>query len=102
MVGALVETTLELWASSLREVKGRIRPLFGQERVARSAGQFLEGLLGNEPRKTGWMRAEAAGDLGPWRQQAILGRGRWDADALRDMVREYALETLADEDAGHR
>jgi SRSO17 transposase len=99
MVGALVETTLELWASSLREVKGRIRPLFSQERVARSAGQFLDGLLGNEPRKTGWMRAEAAGDLGPWRQQAILGRGRWNADALRDIVREYALETLADEDA---
>ena len=45
------------------------------------------------------MRAEAAGDPGPWRQQAILGRGRWDADALRDIVREYALETLADEDA---
>ena len=99
MVGALVEMTLELWASSLREVKGRIRPLFSQERVARSAGQFLDGLLGNEPRKTGWMRAEAAGDLGPWRQQAIVGRGRWDADALRDIVREYALETLADEDA---
>jgi SRSO17 transposase len=99
MVGALVETTLELWASSLREVKGRIRPLFSQERVARSAGQFLDGLVGNEPRKTGWMRAEAAGDLGPWRQQAIVGRGRWDADALRDIVREYALETLADEDA---
>jgi SRSO17 transposase len=99
MGGALVKTTLELWASSLREVKGRIRPLFNQERVARSAGQFLDGLLGNEARKTGWMRAEAVGDLGPWRQQAILGRGRWDADALRDIVREYALETLADEDA---
>ena len=88
MAGASVETTLELWVSSLREVKGRIRPLFSQGRVARSAGQFLDGLLGNEPRKTGWMRAEAAGDLGPWRQQAILGRGRWDADALRDIVRE--------------
>ena len=99
MAGASIETTLELWASSLRDVKGRIRPLFSQERVARSAGQFLDGLLGNEPRKTGWMRAEAAGDPGPWRQQAILGRGRWDADALRDIVREYALETLADEDA---
>jgi hypothetical protein len=48
-------------------------------RVAASAGQFLDGLLGNEPRKTGWMRAEAVGDPGPWRQQAILGRGRWDA-----------------------
>jgi SRSO17 transposase len=99
MAGGSVETTLELWASSLRDVKRRINPLFTQERVASSAGQFVDGLLGNEPRKTGWMRAEAAGDPGPWRQQAILGRGRWDADALRDIVREYALETLADGDA---
>jgi hypothetical protein len=97
--GASVEDTLTLWASLLREAKQRIRPLFTQDRVAISAGQFLDGLLGNEPRKTGWMRAEAAGDQGPWRQQAILGRGRWDADALRDIVREYALETLCDEDA---
>jgi SRSO17 transposase len=97
--GASIETTLELWASSLREAKVRLRPLFTQERVAASAGQFLDGLLGPERRKTGWMRAEAAGDTGPWRQQAILGRGRWEADALRDIVREYALETLADADA---
>jgi SRSO17 transposase len=96
---ASVETTLELWASSLRDVKGRIRPLFTQDRVAGSAGLFLDGLLGPERRKTGWMRAEAAGDPGPWRQQAILGRGRWEADALRDIVRDYALETLADPDA---
>src|SRR6267142_2485755 len=99
MAGASVETTLELWAFSLRDVKARIRSLFQQERVAASAGKFLDGLLGNEPRKTGWMRAEAAGDSGPWRQQAILGRSRWDADALREVVRDYALETLADEDA---
>jgi SRSO17 transposase len=45
------------------------------------------------------MRAEAAGDPGPWRQQAVLGRGRWEADALRDLVRGYALETLADAEA---
>src|SRR5258708_1241877 len=99
MTGASIETTLERWASSLRDVKGRMRPLFTQERVAASAGSFLDGLLGAERRKTGWMRAEAAGDLGPWRQQAILGRGRWDADALRDIVRDYALQTLADPDA---
>jgi SRSO17 transposase len=99
MNGASVETVLELWVSSLRDAKARIRPLFTQERVAASAGLFLDGLLGPERRKTGWMRAEAAGDPGPWRQQAILGRGRWDADALRDTVRDYALETLADPDA---
>src|SRR5499425_2266564 len=97
--GASVEDTLTLWASSLRDIKQRIRPLFTQERVAASAGQFLDGLLGGEPRKTGWMRAEAAGDPGPWRQQAILGRRDWDADALRDIVRDYVIEHLADDDA---
>jgi SRSO17 transposase len=99
MAGASIEATLELWASSLRDVKVRIRPLFTQERVAASAGALLDGLLGGERRKTGWMRAEAANDPGPWRQQAILGRGRWEADDLRDLVRDYALETLADDDA---
>ena len=99
MPGASMEVMLELWASSLRGAKARIRPLFTQERVAQSAGLFLDGLLGPERRKTGWMRAEAAGDPGPWRQQAILGRGRWDADGLRDVVRDYALETLSDPDA---
>ena len=99
MTGSSIETTLELWASSLREVKKRMRPLFTQERAAASAGLFLDGLLGEERRKTGWMRAEAAGDPGPWRQQAILGRGRWDADALRDIVRDYVVEHLADDDA---
>jgi SRSO17 transposase len=98
MVGASIEATLEIWASSLRDVKARMRPLFRRE-LAASAERFLDGLLGEERRKTGWMRAEAAGDPGPWRQQAILGRGRWDADALRDIVRDYALETLADPDA---
>src|ERR1044072_2469665 len=86
-----VDATLELWALSLREVKGRIRPLFQQAcmavqaRMAVSAGLFLDALLGPERRKTGWMRGEAAGDPGPWRQQALLGRAQWDADAvLRD------------------
>jgi SRSO17 transposase len=99
MSGASIEQTLELWAASLRDVKARLRPLFTQDRVAASAGVFLDGLLGEERRKTGWMRAEAAGDPGPWRQQAILGRGRWDADALRDIVRGYVIEHLADQDA---
>lgn len=99
MTGASIETTLELWASSLRDVKGRMRVLFTQERVAASANLFLDGLLGDERRKTGWMRAEAAGDPGPWRQQAILGRGRWDAEGLRDIVRDYVIENLAADDA---
>lgn len=99
MSGGSVEVTLELWASSLRDVKERIGSLFRQERMAASAGLFLDALLGPERRKTGWMRAEAAGDPGPWRQQALLGRAQWDAEALRDVVRDYAVEALAEPDA---
>jgi SRSO17 transposase len=99
MPGASIEATLELWASSLRDVKIRMRLLFAQERTAANAGLFLDGLLDAERRKTGWMRAEAAGDPGPWRQQALLGRDRWEADALRDIVRAYVIELLADDDA---
>src|SRR3954451_17321646 len=99
MSGASIEETLELWAASLRELKARMRPLFTQARVAASAGMVLDGLLGKERTQAGPMRAQAAGAPGPWRQQAILGRGRWDADALRDIVRDYALEHLAADDA---
>lgn len=42
--GASIETTLELWASSLRDVKGRMCGLFTQERVAVSENLFLDGL----------------------------------------------------------
>src|SRR6478609_3552441 len=99
MSSASLETTLELWSATLRQAKQRIRPLFAAPSVAASANAFLDGLLGGERRKTGWMRAEAAGDPGPWRQQAILGRTHWDAEALRDVVRDCVVETLASPDA---
>src|SRR3954469_13868228 len=83
-----VEATRELWAASFASAQERIRPLFRQDRTAAAAGLFLDTLLGPERRKTRWMRAEAAGDPGPWRQQALLDRSRWDADALRDLVRD--------------
>src|SRR5215207_9735078 len=90
---------LDLWWTELRQVKAHLRALFPHPSVAASAAAFLDGLLGPERRKTGWMRAEAARDPGPWRQQALLDRSRWEADALRDLVRDYALETLAEPEA---
>ena len=41
MSDASIETTLELWALSLRDVRRRMRPPFRQERVARSAEHWL-------------------------------------------------------------
>src|SRR3954467_11611031 len=99
VAGVAIEGALELWAVSLREVKRRIRPLFTQERVAVSAGLFLDGLLRPQRRQNGGRRGGGGGGPRARRQQAILGRGRWEADALRDVVRDYALESLADRDA---
>ena len=48
-------------------------------------------------RQTGWGCTRRR--LWPVAQQAILGCGHWAADALRDIVRDYALEALADPDA---
>src|SRR5215213_3866014 len=99
MTGVAVEQMLDLWSAELRQVKAHLKSLFAHPSIAASAAAFLDGVLGSERRKTGWMRAEAAGDPGPWRQQAVLGRSHWDADALRDLVRDYALETLASPEA---
>src|SRR5215208_2188854 len=44
MPTASLETTLELWSTTLRQAKHRIRPLFAAPSVAASANAFLDGL----------------------------------------------------------
>jgi SRSO17 transposase len=60
------------------------------------AGLYLDGLIGGVERKNGWQLAEHAGDEAPWRMQAVLGRGFWNADAARDICRDYVVEGLGD------
>jgi hypothetical protein len=90
VTGVAIEHMLDLWSTELREVKAHPKSLYAHRSVATSAA-FLDGLLGPERHKTGWMRAEAAENLGPWRQQAVLGRSCWDADSLRHLVRSTPL-----------
>ena len=82
MTGIAIEQMFELWCVELRQVKADRKLQFAHPSVTASAAAFLAGVLGPERRTTGWMRAQAAGDPGPWRQQAVLGRSHWDADAL--------------------
>jgi hypothetical protein len=104
MALASIETTLELWAGSLRATKERLRPLFGSKSTAASAEAFIDGLLGSEPRKTGWMRAEAAGDKGPWlrfsrrRGGRARARARTGLRAADDLSRPGRSNHIA---AGH-
>ena len=91
--GSLVE-----WERELCSWKARLGPVFGRRQLRETGGAFLDGLLSGIERKTGWMMAEQAGLPGPWRMQALLGKSRWNADALRDEVRAYAVEALGSPD----
>lgn len=86
------------WERDLAALKERIAPVFGRRELRETAGVFVDGLLSGVARKTGWLLAEQAGLARPYRIQSLLGRSRWDADALRDQVRAYVVEALGDAD----
>ncbi|MCP5117680.1 MAG: IS701 family transposase [bacterium] len=86
--------SLLAWEQELSAWKARLAPVFRRRELKETGGAFLDGLLSGIERKTGWMMAEQAGLERPWRMQALLGRSRWDAEALRDEVRAYVMEAL--------
>src|SRR4051812_14476632 len=90
--------SLVAWERELAALKERIGPVFGRAETRATAGAFLDGLLSGVARKTGWLLAEQAGLERPDRMQSLLGRSRWEADALRDRVRADVIEALGDAD----
>jgi SRSO17 transposase len=64
------------------------------------ARRYLAGLLGRVERKNGWQRAEAIGERDPQGVQRLLNSARWDANEVRDDLREYVVEHLGDEESG--
>lgn len=93
---ALWSGSLLDWQGELAALKARLAPVFRRSEVQASAGAFLDGLLSGIARKTGWQLAEQAGLARPYRIQSLLGRSGWEADALRDKVREEVLASLGD------
>jgi SRSO17 transposase len=90
--------SLLAWERELSALKERLAPVFRRRELRETGAAFLDGLLSGIERKTGWLMAEQAGLERPFRMQALLGRSRWDADALRDAVRGYVVEAMGDPD----
>ena len=84
------------WEQELSELKARLAPAFGRAETRASANAFIDGLLSGATRKTGWQLAEQAGLERPYRMQSLIGRGAWNADALRDKVRDEVISSLGD------
>jgi SRSO17 transposase len=88
------------WSGELNAVSERIAPRFARSEVRDRAHDYLRGLLSGTERKNSWQLAEVAGDATPYGLQHLLGRANWDADLVRDDLRDYAIEHLgADEGA---
>jgi SRSO17 transposase len=51
-------------------------------------------------RKNGWQLAEQMGETGPQGAQRFLNAACWDADAVREELREYVVEHLGEEETG--
>jgi SRSO17 transposase len=78
---------------------GRIAGRFKRVEPRRRARRLVLGLLSDLPRKNCWTIAEWAGEATPDGMQHLLGRAKWDADAVRDDVRDYVVEHLHDDQA---
>lgn len=84
------------WAEELSALKARLAPVFGRAELRASANAFIDGVLSGISRKTGWQLAEQAALSRPYRMQSLLGRSSWDAEALRDVVRDEVIAALGD------
>ena len=87
------------WQEAFEVLMGRIACRFARVEPRRRVRDLVLGLLSDFPRKNCWPIAGWAGETSPDGMQHLLGRARWDADRVRDDVREYVLEHLHDEDA---
>ncbi|MFI5753560.1 IS701 family transposase, partial [Streptomyces sp. NPDC051644] len=77
----------------------RIAGRFARIEPRRRVRSLVLGLLSDLPRKNCWTIAEWADEKTPVGMQHLLGRAKWDADQVRDDVREYVVEHLHDDQA---
>jgi SRSO17 transposase len=90
---------VQVWNVYWAEVERRIGPVFARSDARTRAMTYLAGLLSPAERKNSWQLAEISGDPNPYGFQHLLGRADWDADVLRDKLRTYVIDYLADPDA---
>ncbi|MFE7113585.1 IS701 family transposase [Streptomyces sp. NPDC057575] len=77
----------------------RIAGRFTRVEPRRRIRRLVLGLLSDLPRKNCWTIAEWAGEATPDGMQHLLNRARWEADAVRDDLRDYVVECLHDDQA---
>jgi SRSO17 transposase len=86
---------VEAWAEGLERLHARIAPRFARTEPRERVLDYVRGLLAPLEKKNSWTLAEQAGEAIPDGMQRLLAYADWDADEVRDDVRDYVVEHLA-------
>ena len=77
----------------------QIAPRFPRYEPLRHAAELIAGMVSGLDRKNCWTIAEHRGAATPDGLQHLLGRASWDADAVRDDLRDYVIDAFGDRGA---
>ena len=89
---------LEAWQEEFEQFHAQFADLFERSESREQAKKYLRGLLAQADRKNSWQVAEAVGDRIPDRMQRLLYRVPWDADAARDRLQRFVIETIGSDE----
>jgi SRSO17 transposase len=98
-VAAAHSVNPDRWREAFSAVLDTLESRFTRYEPLRHAAALLLGMLAPLERKNCWTIAEHRGDLTPDGLQHLLGRAKWDADAVRDDLRGYVLDAFTDPSA---
>jgi SRSO17 transposase len=87
------------WWTEFSAVIDRIAPRFARYEPLRHAAKLMLGMVSGLDRKNCWTIAEHRGDTSPDGLQHLLSRAKWDAEAVRDDLRDYVIDAFGDPDA---
>ena len=87
------------WQAEFSAVLDRIAPRFARYEALRHAGELLAGMVSGLDRKNCWTIAEHRGAATPDGLQHLLARASWDADDVRDDLRDYVVDAFGDRGA---
>ncbi len=84
------------WWTEFSAVIDRIAPRFTRYEPLRHAGKLMAGMVSGLDRKNCWTIAEHRGNDTPDGLQHLLARAKWNADAVRDDLRDYVVDAFGD------
>jgi len=84
------------WWTQFGALIDRIGPRFSRYEPLRHAAGLMLGMVSGLDRKNCWTIAEHRGDRSPDGLQHLLSRAKWDAEAVRDDLRDYVVDAFGD------